>query len=430
MNFVQELKWRGLLHDMTPETEKFLLENKTKGYIGFDPTADSLHIGSLVQIIILKHFQNAGHNPIVLLGGATGMIGDPSGKSDERNLLDQKTLKKNSQAIKKQFENFLDFDRKSNNKAVMLNNYDWMKSYTLVDFSRDIGKHITVNYMMSKESVKKRLGSNVKVGMSFTEFTYQLLQGYDFLHLYKTVDCKIQLGGSDQWGNITTGTELIRRKENGKAYAITCPLIKKSDGSKFGKTEEGNIWLDKNKTSTYKFYQFWLNTTDQDALNYIKIFTFLSREQIEQKIEEHIESPHLRILQKIIAKEITIFVHGEDAFKKAVEASQILFGNATSKALQKIDTDLFLELFEGVPQTKVSMSKIKKGIDIISALVLETGFLKSNGEAKRALSENSISVNQVKVDQKYIVDQNDLIAAHYILLKRGKKSFFILNVID
>ena len=268
MNFVQELKWRGLLHDMTPETEKFLLENKTKGYIGFDPTADSLHIGSLVQIIILKHFQNAGHNPIVLLGGATGMIGDPSGKSDERNLLDQKTLKKNSQAIKKQFENFLDFDRKSNNKAVMLNNYDWMKSYTLVDFSRDIGKHITVNYMMSKESVKKRLGSNVKVGMSFTEFTYQLLQGYDFLHLYKSVDCKIQLGGSDQWGNITTGTELIRRKENGKAYAITCPLIKKSDGSKFGKTEEGNIWLDKNKTSTYKFYQFWLNTTDQDALNY------------------------------------------------------------------------------------------------------------------------------------------------------------------
>ena len=430
MNFVQELKWRGLLHDMTPETEKFLLENKTKGYIGFDPTADSLHIGSLVQIIILKHFQNAGHNPIVLLGGATGMIGDPSGKSDERNLLDQKTLKKNSQAIKKQFENFLDFDRKSNNKAVMLNNYDWMKSYTLVDFSRDIGKHITVNYMMSKESVKKRLGSNVKVGMSFTEFTYQLLQGYDFLHLYKSVDCKIQLGGSDQWGNITTGIELIRRKENGKAYAITCPLIKKSDGSKFGKTEEGNIWLDKNKTSTYKFYQFWLNTTDQDALNYIKIFTFLSREQIEQKIEEHIESPHLRILQKIIAKEITIFVHGEDAFKKAVEASQILFGNATSKALQKIDTELFLELFEGVPQTKVSMSKIKKGIDIISALVLETGFLKSNGEAKRALSENSISVNQEKVDQKYIVDQNDLIAAHYILLKRGKKSFFILDVID
>ena len=430
MNFVQELKWRGLLHDMTPETEKFLLENKTKGYIGFDPTADSLHIGSLVQIIILKHFQNAGHNPIVLLGGATGMIGDPSGKSDERNLLDQKTLKKNSQAIKKQFENFLDFDRKSKNKAVMLNNYDWIKSYTLIDFSRDIGKHITVNYMMSKESVKKRLSSNVKVGMSFTEFMYQLLQGYDFLYLYKTVDCKIQLGGSDQWGNITTGTELIRRKENGKAYAITCPLIKKSDGSKFGKTEEGNIWLDKNKTSTYKFYQFWLNTSDQDALNYIKIFTFLSREQIEQKIEEHIESPHLRILQKIIAKEITMFVHGEEAFQNAIVASQILFGTTTSEALHKINSELFLELFEGVPQTKVRISKIKKGIDIVSALVLETKFLKSNSEARRALNQNSISVNQVKVDQNYIVDQNDLIAGHYILLKRGKKSYFILNVID
>ena len=430
MNFVQELKWRGLLHDMTPETENFLLENKSKGYIGFDPTADSLHIGSLVQIIILKHFQNAGHNPIVLLGGATGMIGDPSGKSDERNLLDQKTLKKNSQAIKKQFENFLDFDRKSKNKAVMLNNYDWIKSYTLIDFSRDIGKHITVNYMMSKESVKKRLSSNVKVGMSFTEFTYQLLQGYDFLYLYKTVDCKIQLGGSDQWGNITTGTELIRRKENGKAYAITCPLIKKSDGSKFGKTEEGNIWLDKNKTSTYKFYQFWLNTSDQDALNYIKIFTFLSREQIEQKIEEHIKSPHLRILQKIIAKEITMFVHGEEAFQNAIVASQILFGTTTSEALHKINSELFLELFEGVPQTKVRISKIKKGIDIVSALVLETKFLKSNSEARRALNENSISVNQVKVDQNYIVDQNDLIAGHYILLKRGKKSYFILNVID
>ncbi len=430
MNFVQELKWRGLLHDMTPETEKFLIENKTKGYIGFDPTADSLHIGSLVQIIILKHFQNAGHTPIVLLGGATGMIGDPSGKSDERNLLDQKTLKKNSQAIKKQFENFLDFDRKNENKAVMLNNFDWMKSYTLVDFSRDIGKHITVNYMMAKESVKKRLGSNVKVGMSFTEFTYQLLQGYDFLHLYKTVDCKIQLGGSDQWGNITTGTELIRRKENGKAYAITCPLIKKSDGSKFGKTEDGNIWLDKNKTSTYKFYQFWLNTSDQDAVNYIKIFTFLSKEQIDLNIEEHIKSPHLRILQKIIAKEITTFVHGNEAYQKAIEASQILFGTGTSEALQKINTELFLELFDGVPQTELSMSKIKKGIDIISTLVQETRFLKSNGEAKRALNENSISVNQVKVDQNYIVDKNDLIADHYVLLKRGKKRYFILKVVD
>ncbi len=430
MNFVQELKWRGLLHDMTPETEKFLLENKTKGYIGFDPTADSLHIGSLVQIIILKHFQNAGHTPIVLLGGATGMIGDPSGKSDERNLLDQKTLKKNSQAIQKQFENFLDFDRKNENKAIMLNNYDWMKSFTLVNFSRDIGKHITVNYMMGKESVKKRLGSNVKVGMSFTEFTYQLLQGYDFLHLYKTVDCKIQLGGSDQWGNITTGIELIRRKENVKAYAITCPLIKKSDGSKFGKTENGNIWLDKNKTSTYKFYQFWLNTSDQDAINYIKIFTFLSKEQVDMNIEEHAKSPHLRILQKIIAKEITKFVHGDEAFQKALEASQILFGGGTSEALQKINSKLFLELFDGVPQTEVSISKIKKGIDIITALVQETRFLKSNGEAKRALNENSISVNQVRVDQNYIINQNDLVADHYVLIKRGKKRYFILKVVD
>ena len=430
MNFVQELKWRGLLHDMTPETEKFLLENKTKGYIGFDPTADSLHIGSLVQIIILKHFQNAGHSPIVLLGGATGMIGDPSGKSDERNLLDQKTLKKNSKAIQKQFENFLDFDRNHENNAIILDNYDWMKSYTLIDFSRDIGKHITVNYMMAKESVKKRLDSNLKAGMSFTEFTYQLIQGYDFLHLYKAEDCKLQLGGSDQWGNITTGTELIRRKENGKAYAITCPLIKKSDGSKFGKTEDGNIWLDKNKTSTYKFYQFWLNTSDQDALSYIKIFTFLSKEQIDLYIQEHIKSPHLRILQKIIAKEITTFVHGKEAFQKAIEASQILFGTDTSDALQKINTELFLELFEGIPQMEVSMQKIKKGIDIISALVQETRFLKSNGEAKRALNENSISVNQVKVDQNYIVDKNDLIADHYVLLKRGKKRYFILKVVD
>ena len=430
MNFVQELKWRGLLHDMTPETEKFLLENKTKGYIGFDPTADSLHIGSLVQIIILKHFQNAGHSPIVLLGGATGMIGDPSGKSDERNLLDQKTLKKNSKAIQKQFENFLDFDRNNKNNAIILDNYDWMKSYTLIDFSRDIGKHITVNYMMAKESVKKRLDSNLKAGMSFTEFTYQLIQGYDFLHLYKAEDCKLQLGGSDQWGNITTGTELIRRKENGKAYAITCPLIKKSDGSKFGKTEDGNIWLDKNKTSTYKFYQFWLNTSDQDALSYIKIFTFLSKEQIDLYIQEHIKSPHLRILQKIIAKEITTFVHGKEAFQKAIEASQILFGTDTSHALQKINTELFLELFEGIPQMEISMHKIKKGIDIISALVQETRFLKSNGEAKRALNENSISVNQVKVDQNYIVDQNDLVANHYVLLKRGKKTYFILKVVD
>ena len=429
VNFVHELKWRGLLHDITPETEKFLSKNETKGYIGFDPTADSLHIGSLVQIIILKHFQNAGHTPIVLLGGATGMIGDPSGKSDERNLLDQKTLKENCKTIQKQFENFLDFSLKTKNRAVMLNNYDWMKSYTLIDFSRDIGKHLTVNYMMAKESVKKRLGSDVKVGMSFTEFTYQLLQGYDFLHLFKTVGCKIQLGGSDQWGNITTGIELIRRKENGKAYSITCPLIKKADGSKFGKTEDGNIWLDKSKTSTYKFYQFWLNTSDKDAENYIKIFTFLSKDEIELKIKEHNKTPHLRTLQKIIAKEVTSLVHGKEAYQKAVEASQILFGLGTNEALQKINSETFLELFEGVPQAEISLAKINKGIDLISALVLETGFLKSNNEARRAIKENSISVNQVKVNENYIIELNDLIADRYVLLKKGKKSYFIIKVI-
>jgi tyrosyl-tRNA synthetase len=308
-NFVQELKWRGLLHDLMPETENFLLEQPTKGYIGFDPTADSLHIGSLVQIIILMHFQRAGHAPIVLVGGATGMIGDPSGKSDERNLLDQETLEKNCKGILKQLEQFLNFDPSIPNPAILVNNYDWMKSYSLIEFSRDIGKHLTVNYMMAKESVKKRLGSESKVGMSFTEFTYQLLQGFDFLHLYKTMDCKIQMGGSDQWGNITTGTELIRRKEGGKAYAITCPLIKKADGTKFGKTEDGNVWLDKSRTSPYKFYQFWLNTSDEDALNYIKIFTFLDKTAIEKIIKEHEEAPHVRLLQKTIAEEVTILVH-------------------------------------------------------------------------------------------------------------------------
>ena len=308
-NFIEELKWRGLLFDITPETEKFLLERPEKGYIGFDPTADSMHIGSLVQIIILMHFQKAGHSPIILLGGATGMIGDPSGKSDERNLLDQKTLVKNCNGIKKQFEKFLNFKKTIDNPALLVNNYDWMKSYSLIDFSREIGKHLTVNYMMAKESVKKRLGSESKVGMSFTEFTYQLIQGYDFLHLYNSLDCKLQMGGSDQWGNITTGTELIRRKEGGKSYAITCPLIKKTDGSKFGKTENGNVWLDKSRTSPYKFYQFWLNTTDDDAMTYIKIFTFLTKKTIENKIMEHSETPHLRLLQKIIAEEVLSLIH-------------------------------------------------------------------------------------------------------------------------
>lgn len=427
-NFVQQLQWRGLLHDLMPDTESFLSNTPTKGYIGFDPTADSLHIGSLVQIIILMHFQKAGHTPIVLVGGATGMIGDPSGKSNERNLLDQQTLEKNCRGIQTQLEQFLNFDSSIQNPAVVVNNYDWMKSYTLIDFSRDIGKHLTVNYMMAKESVKKRLGADSKVGMSFTEFTYQLLQGYDFLHLYNTLECKLQMGGSDQWGNITTGTELIRRKEGGKAYALTCPLIKKADGSKFGKTEEGNVWLDKSRTSPYKFYQFWLNTSDEDALSYIKIFTFLPREVIEEKIQEHQTAPHLRLLQKTIAEEVTTLVHGKEAYLKAVEASQILFGKTTGDSLQKLDSQTFLELFEGVPQAEVSRSLIDGGLDLIAALVTETGFLSSNGEARRALKENAISVNQVKVGENVTLGAKDLIAAQYILLRRGKKNYFILKV--
>ncbi len=430
INFVQELQWRGLLHDLTPETEKFLLNNSTKGYIGFDPTADSLHIGSLVQIIILMHFQKAGHFPIVLLGGATGMIGDPSGKSDERNLLDQETLEKNCNGMQKQFEKFLDFNTTIENPALMINNFDWMKSFSLIDFSRDIGKHLTVNYMMAKESVKKRLDSESSVGMSFTEFTYQLIQGYDFLHLYKTEGCKLQMGGSDQWGNITTGTELIRRKEGGKAYAITCPLIKKADGSKFGKTESGNVWLDKSRTSPYKFYQFWLNTSDEDAFSYIKIFTFLSKEKIDQKTKEHKESPHLRLLQKIIAEEVTTLVHGKEAYQKATEVSKILFGKTTSEAIQNLDSETFLELFEGVPQANIKKDLLVEGIDIIKVLVSETGFLNSNGDARRALNENAISVNQIKVKQDYIINVKDLIAEKYVLLQRGKKTYFILNVGD
>ena len=429
-NFVEELKWRGLLFDITPETEKFLLERPEKGYIGFDPTADSMHIGSLVQIIILMHFQKAGHSPIILLGGATGMIGDPSGKSDERNLLDQKTLVKNCNGIKKQFEKFLNFKKTIDNPALLVNNYDWMKSYSLIDFSREIGKHLTVNYMMAKESVKKRLGSESKVGMSFTEFTYQLIQGYDFLHLYNSLDCKLQMGGSDQWGNITTGTELIRRKEGGKSYAITCPLIKKTDGSKFGKTENGNVWLDKSRTSPYKFYQFWLNTTDDDAMTYIKIFTFLTKKTIENKIKEHSETPHLRLLQKIIAEEVTTLVHGKEAYSKAVEASPILFGKSTDDALQKLDTQTFLEIFAGVPQAKIKRNLLDDGIDIVTVLTNETGFFNSKGEARRAINQNAISVNQSKVTLDYFIGIEDLIANQYVLLQRGKKNYFVIKVND
>ncbi|MDG1927233.1 MAG: tyrosine--tRNA ligase [Flavobacteriaceae bacterium] len=429
-NFVQELQWRGLLHDIMPETETFLLEKSSRGYIGFDPTADSLHIGSLVQIMILMHFQRHGHAPIILVGGATGMIGDPSGKSDERNLLDQVTLEKNCTGIQNQLERFLDFDSSLPNPAILVNNYDWMKSYSLIDFSREVGKHITVNYMMAKESVKKRLSSEAKVGMSFTEFTYQLLQGYDFLHLFKTLDCRLQMGGSDQWGNITTGTELIRRKEGGKAYAITCPLIKKADGSKFGKTEGGNIWLDKKRTSPYKFYQFWLNTSDEDALNYIKIFTFLSQDEINSISKEHAEAPHQRLLQNTIANEVTTLVHGLEELQKAQEASQILFGRATSEAFQKLTPETFLELFEGVPQANINRKTINEGLDIIAALSSMSGFLSSNSDARRALKENAISVNKTKVDQDFMIQQSHLIGGQYLLLQRGKKNYFVLKIVD
>ncbi|MBS3993494.1 MAG: tyrosine--tRNA ligase [Bacteroidetes bacterium] len=427
-NFVEELRWRGLLSDLIPETEEYLLKNKTTGYIGFDPTADSLHIGSLVPILLLKHFQNAGHKPIALVGGATGMVGDPSGKSTERNLLDEATLLKNIEGVKNQLARFLDFNTKDDNAAELVNNYDWMKDISLIDFVRDIGKHLTVNYMMAKDSVKKRLESENSEGMSFTEFTYQLFQGYDFLHLYQTKDCKLQMGGSDQWGNITTGTELIRRKVQGKAYAITCPLITKADGSKFGKTAEGNVWLDANRTSPYKFYQYWLNTSDDDAESYIKIFTFLTKETIDTLINEHKNAPHLRLLQKKIGEEVTVMTHGLEAYENAVKASSILFGNSTASDLRSLDEQTFLDVFDGVPQANIAADQIKVGMDIVAAFS-DTGFLKSNSEVRRALSENSISVNKEKVSEGYLITATDLISGKYVLLQRGKKSYFILNVI-
>ncbi|MGB1169516.1 MAG: tyrosine--tRNA ligase [Flavobacteriaceae bacterium] len=426
-NFVEELRWRGLLHDIMPDTEAYLLEHATAGYIGFDPTADSLHIGSLVQILILKHFQNAGHKPIALVGGATGMVGDPSGKSAERNLLDETTLLTNIEGVKAQLSRFLDFDT-AENPAELVNNFDWMKDISLIDFVRDTGKHITVNYMMAKDSVKKRLSSESKVGMSFTEFTYQLFQGYDFYHLYKEMDCKLQMGGSDQWGNITTGTELIRRKAQGKAYAITIPLVTKADGTKFGKTEGGNVWLDAKRTSPYKFYQYWLNASDEDAEKYIKIFTFLDKETIESLVAEHRETPHLRLLQKKIGEEVTIMTHGQEAFDNAIKASQILFGKSTSEDLKSLDQQTFLDIFEGVPQASVSKEDIENGLDMIGALAAKTGFLNSNGEARRALKENAISVNKEKVKEDFIISTSDIIANAYVLLQRGKKNYFLLKV--
>jgi tyrosyl-tRNA synthetase len=424
--FIKELKWREMLHDVIPGTEEHLSKNKTVGYIGFDPTSDSLHIGSLVPIFILKHFQNAGHTPIVLLGGATGMIGDPSGKSDERNLLDKKILKHNEKKLKLQFEKFLDFKSNIPNKALLVNNYDWMSKFSIIDFSRDIGKHITVNYMMGKESVKKRISKDTTQGMSFTEFTYQLIQGYDFLHLYKEMNCLLQMGGSDQWGNITTGTELIRRKENKKAFAMTCPLIKKSDGSKFGKSEGGNIWLDKDKTSVYKFYQYWLNISDEDAINYIKVFTFLSKENVEDIIEEHNEDRSRRLLQNKIAEIVTIMVHSEKDLNNAIKASKVLFGKSSKKDLESLDEKTFNEIFEGVPSSIISLEKLSNEIDIENLLSLETNFLKSMSDAKRSLKENSISVNKNKIKETYKISKSDLINNKYVLLQRGRKNYHLV----
>lgn len=427
-NFVEELQWRGMIQDIMPGTEEHLLEAMRSAYVGFDPTADSLHIGNLVPIMLLAFYQRCGHKPYALVGGATGMIGDPSGKSAERNLLDEKTLRNNQEAIKKQLSQFLDFESKADNAAVLVNNYDWMKEFSFLGFIRDVGKHITVNYMMAKDSVKKRLSGESADGMSFTEFTYQMVQGYDFMHLYKTHECTLQMGGSDQWGNITTGTELIRRMSGGKGFAMTCPLVTKADGSKFGKSEGGNIWLDAQRTSPYKFYQYWLNSADEDAEKYIKIFTFLTKDEIDTLVEEHRNAPHVRSLQKRLAEEVTTMVHSKEALDNAVKASNILFGKSTSGDLKALDETTFLDVFEGVPQSEITKSQLTDGFSIVTALA-DTGFLASNSEARRALKENSISVNKEKVTDSFVITQEHLISNKFVLLQRGKKNYFLLRVI-
>jgi len=433
-NFIEELNWRGMIHDVMPETEDHLNEAMRTAYVGFDPTADSLHIGNLVPIMLLAHFQRCGHKPVALVGGATGMIGDPSGKSAERNLLDEETLRHNQEAIQKQLAHFLDFGSDAQNAAEMVNNYDWMKEFSFLEFIRDVGKHITVNYMMAKDSVKNRITSDGtddggSEGMSFTEFTYQLVQGYDFLHLYQEKNCTLQMGGSDQWGNITTGTELVRRIGRGKAYAITCPLITKADGSKFGKSEGGNVWLDARYTSPYKFYQYWLNSADEDSEKYIRIFTFLDKDEIDALIAEHQEAPHLRVLQKRLAAEITRMVHSEAALEKAIQASTILFGKSTSDDLKQLDEQTFLDVFEGVPQAEVAMDEIEKGYDIVSALATDTQFLSSNSEVRRAIKQNAVSVNKEKIsDQEYKITTDDLINNQFVLLQKGKKNYYVLKV--
>ncbi|GIM60913.1 tyrosine--tRNA ligase [Capnocytophaga canis] len=427
-NFIQELQWRGMIQDIMPETEEHLLEGVRSAYVGIDPTADSLHIGHLVGVMMLKHFQNCGHRPYALVGGATGMVGDPSGKSAERNLLTNEVLEHNIAGIKKQLSKFLDFESTAENKAVLVNNYDWMKDFSFLNFIRDIGKHITVNYMMAKDSVKKRFDPKENTeGMSFTEFSYQLLQGYDFLHLYRENGLTLQMGGSDQWGNITTGTELIRRIAGGKAYAMTCPLITKADGTKFGKSEGGNIWLDPEKTSPYKFYQYWLNTSDTDAEKYIKIFTMLTQEEVAELTKQHQEAPHLRILQKKLAEEITVMVHSREDYDNAVKASEILFGNSTSESLKGLNSKMFLEIFDGVPQKELTKEEVI-GANIVELLADQSGFLKSRGEARRDLTANAISVNKEKVTEGFVASENDLIDGKFILLQKGKKNYFVVVV--
>ncbi|MCH1437848.1 MAG: tyrosine--tRNA ligase [Flavobacteriales bacterium] len=424
MNFVEEMKWRGMIHDIMPGTEEQLQKEVTSAYIGFDPTADSLHIGSLVQIMTLVHLQRAGHKPLALVGGATGMVGDPSGKSKERNLLSEEILAHNLSCVQKQLACFLDFEC-GENSAEIVNNYDWFKDFNFLDFIRDVGKHISINYMMAKDSVKSRL----ETGMSFTEFTYQLVQGYDFYHLYTEKNCKLQLGGSDQWGNIVTGTELIRRKARGEAYAITTPLIKKADGTKFGKTEGGNVWLDAERTSPYKFYQYWLNASDEDAKTYIKIFTLMSKEAIDTLIAKHEEVPHQRALQKALGKDVTERVHGTEAYQRAIEASEILFGKNTAEQLKSIQERDLLDIFEGVPQFEVSKAAIEEGVEVIDLLAQKSQVFSSNGDARRMLKSNAVSINKVKVTAEKIINSEALLNDKYILVQKGKKNYFLLKAI-
>ena len=427
MNFVEELKWRGMIHTMMPGTEELLSKEMVTAYLGIDPTADSLHIGHLCGVMMLRHLQRCGHKPLALVGGATGMIGDPSGKSAERNLLNEETLRHNVACIKKQLAKVLDFESEAENKAELVNNYDWMKDYTFLDFAREIGKHITVNYMMAKDSVQKRLNGEARDGLSFTEFTYQLLQGYDFLYLWENKNCRLQLGGSDQWGNITTGTELIRRTKGGEAFALTCPLITKADGGKFGKTESGNIWLDPNYTSPYKFYQFWLNVSDEDAAKYIKIFTTIGKEEVESLIAEHTEAPHLRLLQKRLAKEVTIMVHSEEDYNAAVEASGILFGNATSEALHKLDEATLLAVFEGVPQFEIDKNLLVEGVKAVDLFVENAAVFPSKGEMRKLAQGGGVSLNKEKLvafDQ--VITTADLLNDKYLLVQRGKKNYYLI----